>query len=328
MPADMSFMSTTQSACAARDAAGSRPDERPISGLNCLSIDVEEYFQCEVFAGCVRRSDWHRRAPRAEPLVERLAELLDRRQCRATFFVLGWMVPRLTSILRELLRRGHEIACHGDNHEHLGRMTGPVLREDLHAARGRIEDTLGVSPRGYRAPTFSVTRATAWALDIIVEQGFEYDSSIFPIRHDRYGVPDAPTVPFWAATPGGARIVEFPPLTMDFGLARIPVGGGGYLRLLPGVVLRHALAARRRKGEPAMVYLHPWELDPEQPRLPVGPLSQWRHRVNLHTTAAKLERLLGEFRFDTAGAVLARVTTQRELPVFDLSQSGASASSK
>ncbi len=206
----------------------------------------------------------------------------------------------------------------GDGHEHLARLGPQALRDDLRRARGRIEDALGISPRGYRAPTFSITRATAWALDVVIEQGFQYDSSIFPIHHDRYGVPDAPPDPFWAAAPSGARILEFPPLTMDLHLARLPVGGGGYLRLLPGAVLRRCIAARQRHGRAAMIYVHPWELDAQQPRLPVGRMSQWRHRVNLHTTAAKLDALMRAFRFDTARAVLDRVRVATELPVFYL----------
>ncbi len=293
------------------------------SSLNCFSVDVEEYFQCEVFAGCVPPSAWPRMPLRAGPCLERLADLLHRHGSRATFFVLGWVVPHLAPFLRELLRRGHEIACHGDAHVHLERQSPQELREDLRRARGRIEDALGVQPRGYRAPTFSVTRATAWALDTIIDAGFEYDASIFPIRHDRYGVPGAPTGPFWAVAPSGRRILEFPPLTMNLRLARLPVGGGGYLRLLPGVLVRRSVRAHERRGEPVMLYVHPWELDPGQPRLPIGRLPQWRHRVNLHTTAAKLERLLGASHFDTASDVLGRVQAKRELPVFGLDRQRA-----
>jgi polysaccharide deacetylase family protein (PEP-CTERM system associated) len=255
---------------------------------------------------------------RAEPFVERLAALLAGHGNRATFFLLGWMVAHLAPLLRELLRQGHEIACHGDAHDHLSHLSPQQLREDLRRARGRIEDAVGVRPRGYRAPTFSVTRATAWALDLIIAEGFEYDASIFPIRHDRYGVPGAPTGPFWAVSPSGARILEFPPLVIDWRLARIPVGGGGYLRLLPGGILRRCVAGRQRRRQPVMIYVHPWELDPDQPRLPVGRWSAWRHRVNLHTTEAKLARLLSRFRFDTAAAVLEQVRAQASLPVFDL----------
>lgn len=289
-------------------------------GLKCLSIDVEEYFQCEAFAARVDPRDWPGFQRRAEPCLEQLGALLDRYDSRATLFVLGWMVPHLAPLLRELIRRGHELACHGDAHEHLSRLNAQQLREDLHRARGRIEDALGVCPRGYRAPTFSITRDTAWAFDVVIAAGFQYDASIFPIHHDRYGVPDAPLTPFWAVAPSGARILEFPPLAIRCGGIRLPVGGGGYLRLLPGAFVRRCVAARARHGAPVMIYLHPWELDPDQPRLPAGWLAQWRHRVNLRTTAAKVERLLQAFRFDTATAVLQRVGLGRDLPVFELAR--------
>ncbi len=302
-----------------REGGGPAPvRDRPPPPLNCLSIDVEEYYQCEVFAGCVGRAQWPSMERRAAPCLERLAALLARYGRRATLFVLGWNVPELAPLLRQLVQQGHEIACHGDGHEHLARSNPQKLRDDLRAARARIEDTVGVSPRGYRAPTFSVTRATAWALDVIVQEGFTYDASIFPIHHDRYGVPEAPDGPFWAITPAGARILEFPPLTAGGRFLRVPVGGGGYLRLLPGAVVRRCLAARQRRGAPAMIYVHPWELDPDQPRLPIGRLAQWRHRVNLRTVEDKLERLLREFHFEPAATVLAHVQAHMHVPVFDL----------
>ena len=295
--------------------------------LNCLSIDVEEYFHCEVFAAAVSPGTWETMERRAEPCLERIAELLGRYNSRATFFVLGWMVPKLAPLLRSLALAGHEIASHGDAHGHLARLTPEQFREDLRRSRDRLADALGVQPRGYRAPTFSVMRSTAWALDVLLAEGFEYDASIFPIHHDRYGVPDAPAEPFWAVTPSGGRIVEFPPLTVNAGVVRVPVGGGGYLRLLPGSVVRRCVAGRQRRGKPVMLYVHPWELDPDQPRLPARRLAEWRHRVNLRTTGQKLERLLGLFRFDTAGAVLGRVVERGGLQSFRLTPGAAAETS-
>ena len=308
-----------------------RLPEATVAGcLNCLSVDVEEYFQCEVFRRCVSRAEWTTYERRARPALEQSAGWLADSRSHATFYVLGWNVPHLAPLLRDLARAGHEIACHGDGHEHLARLDSQQLREDLRRARGQLEDLVGVRPRGYRAPTFSVTRATAWALDVILDAGFDYDASIFPIRHDRYGVPDAPVGPFWAVTPSGRRLLEFPPLTLAWGPLRVPVGGGGYLRLLPAGWLRRCIRARQRRlGGPTpgaaavMIYVHPWEFDPDQPRLPVGRLAQWRHRVNLHTTADKLRRLLAEFRFDTAAAVLQRVRVLGDLPEFALAPDGA-----
>jgi polysaccharide deacetylase family protein (PEP-CTERM system associated) len=303
-----------------------RPGREPASApasLNCLSVDVEEYFHAEAFHHCLHPRDWPAMPRRTAPFVERIAELLDRYDSRATFFVLGWLVGSLAPLLRRLAERGHEIACHGYAHQHLARLSPKELREDLHVARARIEDAVGVRPVGYRAPTFSITRATAWALDTVIAAGFEYDASIFPIRHDRYGVPAAPTGPFWAVAPSGARILEFPPLTLDWRLLRIPIGGGGYLRLLPGAIVRRCVAARERHGRPTMIYVHPWELDPGQPRLPVGWLAQWRHRVNLDRTEEKLKRLLRAHRFDTARSILGDFSAKRQLPRFAMACSEA-----
>lgn len=289
--------------------------------LLAFSVDVEEYFQCEAFAGAIHPDAWGRYETRAEPFVERIAELLAATGNRATFFVLGWMVKRLGGLLRALAAQGHEIASHGQGHQHLRRMTPSALREDLRAARCALEDTVGVRAAGYRAPTFSVTRETAWALDVIAEAGFSYDSSIFPIRHDRYGVPDAPAGPFCVISPDGQELVEFPPLTRRVGRWRLPVGGGGYFRLLPLWVLGGALRQAERFREAALVYVHPWELDAEQPRLPAGRLATWRHRVNLSQTDAKLERLLTSHRFTTVASVLTRLRDQEVLPRFALRRS-------
>lgn len=288
------------------------------ASFNCLSVDVEEYFHAEVFHGCLSPTEWPRVQRRAEPFVERIAALLEEYQSRATFFVLGSVVEQMAPLLRRLTERGHEIACHGYGHQHLARLNPQELRDDLHRSRRIIEDAVGVRVLGYRAPTFSVTRATAWALDVISAEGFEYDASIFPIRHDRYGVPTAPLEPFWAVSPSGARILEYPPLTLDWHFLRVPIGGGGYLRLLPEAIVHRCIAARERRGQPVMIYVHPWELDPGQPRLPLGLLSQWRHRVNLHKTESKLERLLSTHRFDTAHNILQHVCVNRNLPTFTL----------
>lgn len=281
----------------------------------CLSVDVEEFFQCEVFARCVSPDDWAHMPRRAGPCLERLAVLLSDYAARATFFVLGWIVGPLRGILSDLAVAGHEIACHGFAHQHLARLNPQKLRTDLHRARATLEDALGVPVRGYRAPTFSVTRDTAWALDTILDAGFDYDSSIFPIHHDRYGVPDAPRGPFWAESPTGRRILEFPPLTIRWGCLRLPVGGGGYLRLLPGAFVRHCIRRAVQQGRPAMLYVHPWELDPAQPKLPVDLVSQWRHRVNLHTTERKIERLLQSFKFAPAAEILAALR-ETSLPTY------------
>lgn len=291
---------------------------RPPRTLNCFSVDVEEYFHCEAFARTVSPGDWPQLQRRALPFVEHLAERLAESGNRATFFVLGWMVAHAKPLFRRLHAAGHEIACHGQGHAHLSRLTPAEFRADLRESRDRIADVIGAALDGYRAPTFSITHQTAWAAEIILEEGFTYDSSIFPIRHDRYGVPGAPTCPFWLETAGGSRLLELPPMTLDMGLLRLPVGGGGYLRLLPGALVRSVLRRRNHRGQASMLYVHPWEFDVDQPQLPAPPISRWRHRLNLATTAGKVDRLLTDFLFDTA-RLLATAVRRMDLPRFLLS---------
>jgi polysaccharide deacetylase family protein (PEP-CTERM system associated) len=230
--------------------------------------------------------------------------LLDRHGVKATFFVLGWVADRHPQLVRDIHASGHEIASHGCRHHMLGRLTPEGFRQDLRDSRRRLENLAGRPVCGYRAPTFSLTHRTAWALDVLAEEGFEYDSSVFPIRHDRYGVPDAPRVAHRAVGPGGGTILEIPPLTVRFAGANWPIGGGGYLRLLPAALVVAALRALDRRGQRGMIYLHPWELDPGQPVRPMGRLTCWRHRVNLHRTADKLAWLLRRFRFAGAAQCL------------------------
>ena len=309
MPADAPRLSATPSRpdkvvmtpSATESSAAATESDQPIT---CLTVDVEEYFHAEAFAGCLRPADWDHCERRAAPFLERIAELLARYRAPATFFVLGWMAERIAPLLRGLLAAGHEIACHGDGHAHLSRMTQQGLRDDLRRASARIEDAVGVTPVGYRAPTFSVTRKTAWALDVVIEHGFRYDASIFPIRHDRYGVPDAPTKPHRAIGPAGHKILEIPPLTMRLWGANLPVGGGGYLRLLPIRALDFALKKAQSRDQIAMIYLHPWELDPSQPNLPLKLLSRWRHRVGLSRTESKLSWLLKRHKMTSVSQLI------------------------
>lgn len=286
---------------------------------NALTIDVEEYFHAEVFSGVLAPDEWPKQPRRAALYVERIGELLAKHESKATFFVLTWTIDQLAPLLRHLVTQGHEIACHGHAHQHLSRLNPDSFRADLRKSKALIEDRLGVTPRGYRAPTFSLMRSTDWAADILVEEGFSYDASIFPIHHDRYGVPDAPTQPFRLRANNGGRILEFPPLTFDVGGWRVPLGGGGYLRLLPSSLIEQCIAHRATRDEAVMLYLHPWELDTEQPKLPISTLAQWRHSVNTAQTQIKLESLLERFRFQTAWNVLQPYRLNDELPEFSLS---------
>lgn len=266
-----------------------------------LSFDVEEYFQVEAAAGSVERSQWDSFEDRLTPCVELILELLHRARASATFFVLGWIAQRRRRVVQAIADAGHEIASHGMTHEMLARLEPREFRRQLLDSRKLLEDIAQRPVVAFRAPTFSITQRTAWAIDVLAEEGFEYDSSIFPIRRGRYGIADAPRGPHIAIGPGGGRILEIPPLTMRVAGVNVPVGGGGYLRLLPVRLLALALAGASRAHRPAIVYMHPWEFDPAQPVLPMASMDRWRHRVNLKRTERKLQWLLERFNFTTIG---------------------------
>lgn len=274
-----------------------RTHPRQTGGGHWLSFDVEEYFQVEAAARRVPRSQWDSLAKRLPAAIDRILSLLAESEARATFFVLGWVAQHETRLVRQIARCEQEIASHGSSHRMIAQMTPDQFRADLLDSRKRLEDISGRPVVGYRAPTFSITHKTAWALDVLAEAGFRYDSSIFPVHHDRYGVPDAPTGVHRAVGPGGGGVLEIPPLTWRLLGTNLPVGGGGYLRLFPLGVVARALRAARRRGRRGMLYLHPWELDPDQPVLPMGRLGTFRHRVGLSRTESKLRRLLRQFRF-------------------------------
>ena len=258
-----------------------------------LSVDLEDYFQVEAFASGIPRSRWPMFTSRVRHSTARVLELLERSRCRATFFVLGWVAEREPALIREIAEAGHELACHSHLHRPLYQLTPSEFRDDLRRSRGMIEDVGGTKVVGFRAPTFSVTRKSLWALEVLADEGFEYDSSIFPIRHDRYGIPDAPRWVHERSLPSGQRIWELPLSTVRMGGVNLPFGGGGYLRLLPMSFTRWAIErTHRREGRPVMVYFHPWELDPDQPRLPGSWKSRFRHYRGLAKTEERLQEIL------------------------------------
>jgi len=275
-----------------------------MSVANAISCDLEDYFQVESLRGVVPRERWESMPPRLERNTERVLALLDEAGVRATFFVLGWCAERFPGLVKRIAEAGHEIASHGHSHQMITEQSPEEFRADVRRAKALLEDLSGQPVLGYRAPTFSITERTLWAVDILAEEGYAYDSSIFPIRHDRYGIPSAPRHLHIRQGRDGASLVEFPPTTVRVLGCNLPVAGGGYLRLLPVGLVVWALRSVNRRGWPAIVYFHPWELDAEQPRLPVRGLSRFRHYVNLHRTAAKLRFVLARLPFTTAGAVV------------------------
>ena len=272
---------------------------------NALTFDLEEYFQVEAFTHLVQADDWPTYPSRVVDSVRGILSLLGDRGVTATFFVLGWIADRHPALLREIHAQGHELACHGYAHRMIYTMTPEEFRDDVRRAKQAIERAAGATVTGYRAPTFSIVRRSLWALDVLAEEGFRYDSSIFPIRHDRYGMAEAPRFPHRIPLRGGGEMAEFPMTTVPFAGQNVPFCGGGYFRLWPYRVVRTWLRyVNDHEGQPGIVYLHPWEFDPEQPRLPVKGLSAFRHYVNLRGTATKLEGLLDDFAFAPATEVL------------------------
>lgn len=257
------------------------------------------------FEGVVAFGSWDRYETRVVRNTERVLALLAEHGVRATFFVLSWNAERHPGLVRRIAGCGHEVASHGYSHRLIYEQTPDEFRRDVTRSKAVLEDVAGREVVGYRAPAFSITRASLWALDILLECGFRYDSSIFPIGDTLYGIPDARRYPFVARAREGRRLIEFPMTTVRVLRRNWPAGGGAYLRLLPCAWFRWAIRRVNREGQPALMYVHPWELDPSQPRLPAtGRRGFTTHYVNLHRTEAKLRRLLSEFRFGPVGEVL------------------------
>lgn len=273
--------------------------------LNAFTVDVEDYFHVAALASAIPRTSWETREFRVSANTERLLALLGERGVTGTFFVLGWVAERVPQLVRRIAGEGHEVACHGYSHQLIYTQSEEAFRDETRHAKHVLEDLIGEPVRGYRAASFSITPKSRWALDTLIDLGFEYDSSIFPVRHDRYGMPGATRSPGTVESPSGRKIVEFPMSTALFGGMPVPVSGGGYFRLLPYSFVRAGLRRiNERDGMPFTFYLHPWEIDAEQPRVKVGLLSRVRHYTNLHRCEERLRRLLGEFRFTSMRRVL------------------------
>ena len=271
--------------------------------IHCLSFDVEEHFQVSGFWSEGRRQQWDRYESRVERNTMKLVDMLAQHDTKATFFVLGWVAERYPGLVKILVGQGHEIASHGYGHELITGQTPGMFRDDVRRAKRILEDICGKRVHGYRAPSFSITKDTKWAIPVLIEEGYLYDSSIFPVLHDRYGMPDAtPTIHLLRGEAG--CIWEVPPSTVNILGMRLPVAGGGYFRLYPYPLLRTILKRSERSGHPLVMYLHPWELDPDQPKMDGPRLSRFRHYLNLHKTQDRLCSLLEDFRFNTIQKVL------------------------
>ena len=276
--------------------------------INALTIDVEDYFQVNAFAGCIRQDQWAGFPLRVGDNTRRILDLLDSFSLKGTFFILGWVAERLPALTQEIHRRGHEIACHGYAHELVYAIGPERFRADIRRSKKLLEEQTGERVNGYRAPSYSITGRSLWALEILVEEGFTYDSSIFPVIHDTYGIPDAERFPHRVQTAAGV-LAEFPltTLPLHFGSKhiRLPIAGGGYLRLLPVELINWGIRRiNAREQQPAVLYFHPWEIDPGQPRIKAGLKSRFRHYLNLHRTEEKLRQLFDNIKFGTMADVL------------------------
>lgn len=277
---------------------------------NVMSVDVEDYFQVGAFEHTISRDDWEHWPCRVEANVERILALFARHDVKATFFTLGWIAERYPNMVREIVRQGHELASHGYGHQRVSQLSEMEFRADVTRAKGLLEDIGGVVVKGYRAPSFSIGHKNLWALDVLADTGHHYSSSIYPIAHDHYGMPDAPRFPYRPER--CSALLEVPPTTVDWHGRNLPAAGGGYFRLLPYAASRWLIGqVNGRDKRPAMFYFHPWEVDPQQPRIPGAPLkSRFRHYVNLSRMEAKLARLCVDFRWGRADQVYASELSQ------------------
>ncbi len=281
--------------------------------VNAMTIDVEDYFHVSVFDGVVPRARWDHLETRVCVNTERLLALFAAHGVHATFFVLGWVAERLPLLVKRIVAGGHEVASHGYAHRLVYDQTPAAFREDVRRAKRLLEDQGGAAVRGYRAPSYSVTPRSLWALDILIEEGYTYDASIFPIRHDRYGIPLSPRHPF-VLNRGGRILLEAPASTTRVGPLNLPIGGGGYFRILPYAWTRWGIRrVNRTEKRPVIFYLHPWEIDPDQPMLRTSRLGRFRHYRNLALTEARLTRLIREFEFAPMLNVLNALPPQASL---------------
>lgn len=272
--------------------------------VNAMTVDVEDYFQVSAFDAVVPRASWDSRESRVVRNTERLLDLFAAARVKATFFVLGWVAERFPALVRRIVLEGHELGSHGYEHRLVYSQTSREFRDDLRRARIALEHAGGCPVLGYRAPSFSIVRSSLWAIDVLIEEGYVYDASIYPIRHDRYGIHGWRRGVHRIDRPAGG-IWELPGSTLRVAATNLPIGGGGYFRLLPYGWTRYGFRRLNAAGHPAIFYLHPWEIDPEQPRIPAGPVATFRHYRNLARTEDRLRRLLREFPFGRVSDVIA-----------------------
>ncbi len=290
---------------------------------NALSFDVEEHFQVAAFDAAVDRATWSDQPSRVVANTHDLLALLQESEVKATFFILGWVAEREPSLVRTIAAEGHEIASHGYSHRLIYTQDVSEFRQETIRSRALLEDIAQVPVTAYRAASYSITRDSLWALDILYEVGFRTDSSIFPIRHDLYGLTGGPVDPYLITLPNGGALLEFPITTVRLVGVTLPVSGGGYFRLYPYGLTRMLARKVNKAGRPLMFYLHPWEVDPDQPQIQASQFSRFRHYNNLEKTRDRLQRIIGDFRFSTMTDCLSTHYADCALPTYSYSESAA-----
>jgi polysaccharide deacetylase family protein (PEP-CTERM system associated) len=265
--------------------------------LNAITVDVEDWFQVSVFRNVIDYRDWGHQESRIIPNICRILRLFEEYRVKGTFFILGWIAQRYPEIVLTIKKYGHDIGSHSYSHRLIYEMSRNEFADDLDRSISALEDVTREKVRSYRAPSYSITQESLWALEILSERGIRYDSSIFPVKHDVYGMAGVPRFPFRLGFTNGNKIIEFPLSTIRVCGGNMPIVGGGYLRLFPFWFIRSGIRQLNKSGKPAIVYFHPWELDPHQPRIQVKFTSRFRHYSNLEATEGRLRRLLSEFQF-------------------------------
>ena len=272
---------------------------------NAFTVDVEDYFQVEAFSSVIDKNKWDSYECRVEKNTDLILGLLDNENIKGTFFILGWIAKRYPQVVHNITAQGHEVASHGMSHQLIYKQHQDTFRKETRNAKALLEDLCQKEVIGYRAATYSITNESLWALDILAEEGFRYDSSIFPMRHDKYGISDACPVPHILKTPSGYEITEFPISTVKTKRWTLPVAGGGYFRIFPYMYTRWGLSKLNKQNKPFVFYIHPWEVDPDQPlTLGISRLSKFRHYSNMARCQTRLSKLLNDFEFSTMENVL------------------------
>ena len=278
-----------------------------------LTVDVEDYFQVEAFSKVVDRLDWEKYPSRVEGNMDRLLAIFENFEAKGTFFVLGWVARRFPGLVKRISAGGHEIGSHGDNHRMATTMTPREFRDDVKDSKKILEDIVGTPILGYRAPTFSILEQTSWTYEILLQEGYRYSTSVFPIRHDRYGWPQFGVVPREMASDGDSRIWEIPLSVARIGSANIPFGGGGYLRAYPIAVTKALFRWIGKRGQNGIIYIHPWEIDSNQPKIKAPLINRLRHRQGIRGMEQKIREILKTFNVCRMKEMVSSTMQQREI---------------